>query len=110
MLFGGDPPSGSDTWEYGTRQVAARFSPFGSNCGPTLAAITRPIIGTTFTMTTSNLPSTTTIALMSAGASDKWILGIPLPLSLNFLGVKVYFQSAAGSVASNGGAVLFGNR
>ena len=85
---------------------------------------------------------------MSAGASDQMILGVPLPLNLNFMGFKqgcylyhsfdvswmlpvqngtgqfagqvpnnpalvgskVYFQSAAGNVASNGGEALIGNR
>ena len=32
------------------------------------------------------------------------------PNNQAFVGVKVYFQSAAGSVTSNGGEVLVGNR
>ncbi len=84
---------------------------------------------------------------MSAGASNKLIRSTPLPLKLDFMGMKgcflyhsldavwmfpvqngvgrfsipiannpvfvgarVYFQSAAGSVTSNGGEVRIGNR
>ena len=87
------------------------------------------------------------VALMSAGASNQMILGIPLPLSLDFAGMrgcflyhscdvawlvpvqtgigqfsaqvpnnpilvgsKVYFQSAAGNVVSNGGEAQIGIR
>jgi hypothetical protein len=150
VLFGGsDILIRDETWEYHDPGSVAKFDPFGVSCGPTLTAATnsRPIIGTTFTMVTRNLPSTATAALMSAGVSNMWIYSFPLPLNLDFMGMKgcflhhsfdatwvfpvtsgtgsfsvsipnnpaylglrLYFQSAASGVTSNGGEVYIGDK
>ena len=140
-----------ETWVYRSGQ-AASVKPFGKGCGPSptvslnAALGSRPIRGARFDMVTTNWPASASIALMSAGLSNKFIGNTPLPLSLTGIGMKgcslyhsfdawwlfrvsngsgtfpgvipntptiavliIYFQAAAGSVASNGLEVLFGD-
>ncbi len=100
----------------------------------------RPVIGTNLTLVTSNLPSTfaalmsagvSKVAPISLNALGMkgcflyhsfdavWYFGVrngvgrfsvPVPNDARLVGARVYFQSAAPSVASNGGEVLIGNR
>jgi hypothetical protein len=154
VMFGGMGPADiyqpkqrlGDTWEFiGAGSPIGRFSTYGSSCGPSLQAGTRPRIGGSFTVSVSNLPSGTSAALMCAGVSNRFFQSVPLPMSLDFMGMKgcflhtsfdaawafpvtsgsgqvtlsipsstvllgqhVYFQAAAGMVASNGGDAFIG--
>jgi len=93
VLFGGYLHSTGylgDTWEYGLGRVTASATPYGATCGPTLAPATnsRPIIGTKFTLNSTGFATTANIGLMTVGASRSWYHGIPLPIRLDFLGMK----------------------
>ena len=91
------------------RLVTAQATPYGATCGPTLAAATnnRPIIGTKFTLNSTGFATTASIGLMTVGVSKTLYRGFPLPLRLDFLGMKgcylhTSFDAAWAFPVSNG--------
>ncbi len=98
VMFGGRISSKTaETWTYGlpAGQFVARFTAFGSGCGPAgkpavsmLPAVgSRPQLGHVFTLVTSNLPTTVTTALISVGGSNQFVGSTPLPMELRSLGM-----------------------
>ena len=93
VLFGG--ASGSyldDTWEYDSG-IIARWTAFGAGCAgtagtPLLRPATQslPVLGSTFTLELSRLP-TSGIAAISIGFSDQQWNGQPLPFALGAIGM-----------------------
>ncbi len=71
------------------------FTPFGSGClgtggVPVMDAVPGgfPALGKTFQVYLSNLPSSGGLAFLGLGDSSSYWAGIPLPLSLNSLGMR----------------------
>ena len=81
-----------DTWEFtGAGSPIGRFSTYGTSCGPSLQAGSRPKIGAPFTVSVSNLPKFIRGALMCVGVSNRFFQSVPLPMPLDFMGMKGCF-------------------
>ncbi len=92
MLFGGSTQIGrvgnvNDTWLYGP-QFPAAVQPFGSACGaPALSCGPPAWLGSVFGVTVSGAPAGAPIGLVAGLSNTTTSGGVPLPLSLLFLGI-----------------------
>jgi len=95
VMFGGifhqSPTKFADTWEYIGPSLST-FTSFGKGCAATttptaLSATTLPRIGTTFTLSVSNLQPFYPGLLLFGFSNSTWN-GVPLPLDLSFLGMN----------------------
>ncbi len=87
-----------DTWELGPAVTTATASVFGAGCGTpplTIAALTRPILGTSQDTTIANIPGA--FAFMAIGFNSSSLGAFPLPVSLDYFGMPgcwIYHDTA----------------
>ena len=98
VLFGGRNNNAmlGDTWLYGLKMTAGKFTSYGTGCGTPAVTLSAapgsiPTIGQNFLMDSRNLPQASTVALMAFGASRTKFGPITLPLNLSPFGMPGCF-------------------